>query len=156
MTPEQLQGDGWTASLHPDDRQRTLDAWQTAVRTQTLYEVEYRMQQERTGDYRWFLARGMPRKDNQGTILHWFGTCTDIEDQKRTEQRLKASEENWQTLAETVPQLVWRVQPDGRVDYVNQRACDYAQTTREQLLGHGWHYLLHPDDNERERVTLDH
>src|SRR5258708_24521954 len=113
MTPEQLQGDGWIACLHPDDRQRTLDAWQTAVRTQTLYEVEYRMQQGRTGAYRWFLARGMPRKDSQGTILQWFGTCTDIAEQKQAEQQLKESEENWRAVERTVPQVRGTERADG-------------------------------------------
>ncbi|HEX4713820.1 MAG TPA: PAS domain S-box protein, partial [Ktedonobacteraceae bacterium] len=156
MTPEQIQGDGWIACLHPDDRQRTLDAWQTAVRTQTLYEVEYRMQQGRTGDYRWFLARGMPRKDSQGTILQWFGTCTDIDEQKRAEQQLKTSEENWRVLAETVPQLVWTIRADGLSDYFNQRFCDYTHATCEQLYGYGWSQFVHPEDYERTLAARAH
>jgi PAS domain S-box-containing protein len=92
MTPEQLQGDGWIQCLHPDDRRHVLDAWQTAVRTNTPYEVEHRIQHGSTGDYRWFLARGIPLRDRQGTILRWFGTCTDIDDQKRVEEALRQSQ----------------------------------------------------------------
>ena len=92
-TLEQLQGDGWLQLMHPDDRQRIQEAWQTAVRTNSPYEVEHRIQHGSTGDYRWFLARGIPYQDAQGTILYWVGTCTDIDEQKRAEQQLRASEE---------------------------------------------------------------
>src|SRR5258708_9353981 len=79
MTSEQAQRDGWLQSIHPEDRQRTLDLWQTAIQTGSPYEVEQRLRNGTTGDYRWFLARGAPLKDAQGTILKWFGTSTDIE-----------------------------------------------------------------------------
>ncbi|GHO60663.1 hypothetical protein KSB_91380 [Ktedonobacter robiniae] len=60
MTPEQ---DGWIQCLHPDDRQRALGAWQTSIQTGAPYEVEQRLRNGITGDYRWFLARGVPCKD---------------------------------------------------------------------------------------------
>jgi PAS domain S-box-containing protein len=116
------------------------------------------MQQGRTGDYRWFLARGMPRKDNQGTILQWFGTCTDINDRKRAEQQLKESEENWRVLAETVPQLVWTARPDGMHEYTNQRWRDYTGLTLEHMQSDRWAHLqfIHPDDREDSRALWQH
>jgi PAS domain S-box-containing protein len=101
MTPQQAQGDGWSTSLHPDDRQHALDVWQAAIRTGTPYEVEHRICNGNTGEYRWFLARGMPLKASQGTILYWAGTCTDIDEQKRSEAALRQSRERVQTLMDS-------------------------------------------------------
>ncbi len=148
MTTEQAQGDGWLQSIHPDDRPRLQARWQSAVQTGSPYEGEQRLRHGTTGDYRWFLVRAEPFKDAQGQIVKWFGTNTDIEEQKRAEQQLKTSEENLRVLAETVPQLVWTTGPDNRLDYCNQRYCEYTHATFEQLQGHGWRQFLHPEDDE--------
>jgi PAS domain S-box-containing protein len=93
MTMEQAQGDGWLQEIHPDDRQSTLAAWRTALQTGGVYEVEQRLRQGMMGAYHWFLVRGAPCKDQQGTIVKWVGTCTDIEKQKRTEEALRQSQD---------------------------------------------------------------
>ncbi|GHO60803.1 PAS domain-containing sensor histidine kinase [Ktedonobacter robiniae] len=158
MTLEQVQGDGWLAGLHPDDRPRTREAWQTSIQTGMPYEVEHRVQDGTSGGYRWFLVRGVPQRNAQGTILHWVGTCTDIEDQKQAEQKIKASEENLRVLAEMVPQLVWTKRPDGQFAYTNQRWRDYTGSTLEQLQSDQWAHLqfLHPDDHEGNRAHWLH
>ncbi len=146
LTLEQAQGDGWLQSLHPDDRQGALEAWQNAIQTDVEYEVEKRMLNSATGTYRWFLVRGSPCKNAEGTIVKWVGICTDIDDRKQMEQTLKASEEQLRVLAESVPHLVWSTRPDGYVEYWNQRFADYCQATPEQLRGYGWRQFLHPED----------
>ncbi|HEX4713409.1 MAG TPA: PAS domain S-box protein, partial [Ktedonobacteraceae bacterium] len=154
--PEQLQSSGWSHFVHADDALRTLAAWRHACASGEPYAIEYRLKQGQTGAYRWFLVRAVPMRDEAGQILKWFGTCTDIEEQKRAEQQLKESEENWRVLAETVPQLVWTTRPDGRVDYCNQRYCEYTQTDFEQLRDYGWRQFLHPEDTERVRALRQH
>jgi len=72
---------GWSFILHPDDYERTVKVWQHSLDTGDIYEIEYRMRRH-DGQYRWFLARAIPLKDNDGKIIKWFGTCTDIHDQK--------------------------------------------------------------------------
>ncbi|WP_201394539.1 PAS domain S-box protein [Ktedonobacter sp. SOSP1-85] len=148
MTVEQYQGDGWIQAIHPDDSQHMLTLWRHALETGEPFECEYRLKNGKTGVYRWFLARALPVRDEAGQILKWFGTCTDIEEQKRIEQQLKTSEENLRVLAETLPQLVWTTQPDGRLDYCNQRYCDLTQTDFEQIRDDGWRQFLHPEDAE--------
>jgi PAS domain S-box-containing protein len=148
MTCQQAQGDGWLQAIHPDDQHPTLLLWQRAVQTGRPYEAELRLRQGTTGDYRWFLVRAVPFTDAQGQIVKWFGTCTDIQEQKRTEQQLTTSEENLRVLAETLPQLVWTTGPDNRLDYCNQRYCEYTHATFEQLQGHGWRQFLHPEDDQ--------
>ncbi|MBI5284144.1 MAG: PAS domain S-box protein [Chloroflexi bacterium] len=82
-------GDGaWMPVLHPDDAPRALEAWYASVRSGQPYEVEYRFQDRATGQYRWYLTRALPVRDDAGQIVRWFGTSTDIEDIKRAEQAL--------------------------------------------------------------------
>jgi PAS domain S-box-containing protein len=82
MTLEQTQGWGWHHLLHPDDRQRCLTVWQESLRTGNNYTIEYRFQQAKSGEYRWFLGRAFPLRDQDGQVMKWFGSCTDIHDQR--------------------------------------------------------------------------
>ncbi|HYI01254.1 PAS domain-containing protein, partial [Hyalangium sp.] len=81
-TPGQSQGEGWQGPFHPDDMPETLRRWHHSLRTGELYETEYRCRRH-DGIYRWFLGRAHPVRDAEGRIIKWFGTCTDIDDQKR-------------------------------------------------------------------------
>ncbi|MBW4559677.1 MAG: response regulator [Mojavia pulchra JT2-VF2] len=86
LTFEQSLGNGWLAALHPDDVARAEQAWLSAVKSGTIYENEYRFKRAFDGSYRWQLARGLPLKDQQGRVVKWFGSCTDIQEQKQLQQ----------------------------------------------------------------------
>jgi PAS domain S-box-containing protein len=149
LSNEQSQGTEWLQAIHPDDRQETKAAWQKAIQTGIPYEREHRFRNGTTGEYRWFLVQGVPQRDAKGAIVKWFGTCTDIDNQKRAEQRLKAGEENLRVLAEMMPQFVWITRADGFLEYWNQQYANYFQATPEQLQGYGWRQFLHPEDHDR-------
>ncbi|QMS86639.1 response regulator [Nostoc edaphicum CCNP1411] len=83
LTLEQSLGSGWLAALHPDDIQSADEVWSNAVKEGTIYNNEYRFKRASDGSYRWQLARGLPLKDEQGFVVKWFGTCTDIHEQKQ-------------------------------------------------------------------------
>jgi PAS domain S-box-containing protein len=83
LTLEQSLGSGWLAALHPDDVQNADEVWSNAVKSKTIYNNEYRFKRASDGSYRWQLARGLPLKDEQGIVVKWFGTCTDIHEQKQ-------------------------------------------------------------------------
>ncbi|MBW4492056.1 MAG: PAS domain S-box protein [Oscillatoria princeps RMCB-10] len=85
MTLEQTEGWGWQPVLHPDDWQGCFDLWTQALRTGETYQVEYRLKRA-DGQYRWHLGRALPIRDREGQIVKWFGTCTDIDGQKRAEE----------------------------------------------------------------------
>lgn len=87
MTLAESHGHGWNKPFHPDDRQRAWDAWQHAIKTDGIYSIECRLRRA-DGIYRWWLVCGVPRHDEQGRIINWFGTCTDITEQKKTEEQL--------------------------------------------------------------------
>ncbi len=77
----QTDGDAWNEILHPDDRQRASETWQHSLDTGEAYEIEYRLR-HRAGGYRWVLVRALPVRDENGVVIRWFGTCTDIHEQK--------------------------------------------------------------------------
>ncbi len=88
-----LGGDAsWMPMLHPDDVQRTLDTWYHSIRTGEPYQIEYRLRNAQTSSYRWHLGRALPVRNQQGAIVRWFGTCTDIEEVKRAQEALSESE----------------------------------------------------------------
>ena len=78
---EQTRDKGWALVLHPEDYERTWKLWEKSLKTGKPYEVEYRLRRH-DGEYRWFLVRALPMRGVDGEIIKWFGTCTDINDQK--------------------------------------------------------------------------
>lgn len=85
LTLEESTGHGWNKPFHPDDQQRAWDAWENATRYLGKYSLECRLRRA-DGEYRWWLVRGVPVLDEHGTILKWFGTCTDIDEFKKAEE----------------------------------------------------------------------
>jgi PAS domain S-box-containing protein len=81
LTYDETKGEGWNGVFHPEDQERAWKMWRHSVNTGAAYEIEYRCRRY-DGMYRWFLGRAFPQKDQKGNILKWFGTCTDIHDQK--------------------------------------------------------------------------
>lgn len=108
LTLDQSLGSGWIAALHPEDVERATKVWSDAVSTGTIYEIEYRFKYAGDGSYRWLLARGLPLKDHQEHVVKWFGTCTDIHEQKQILQQraqLLELEQAARTKAETANQI---------------------------------------------------
>jgi PAS domain S-box-containing protein len=82
---------GRESTIHPDDADEHSRKWQAALDSGQRFESEVR-HRSASGEYRWFLMRAVPVRDQQGNVLKWYGTLTDIEDRKRTEQALRRSE----------------------------------------------------------------
>jgi hypothetical protein len=91
LSEDQACGWGWGATIHPDEAKGLLDSWQMALVTGQLADVEARMRRF-DGEYRWFLLRASPLRDESGKIVKWYGTNTDIDDRKRAEEELQRSE----------------------------------------------------------------
>ena len=78
-------GAGWNGMFHPDDQTRAWELWRHSLATGEPYEIEYRLRRH-DGVYRWTLGRATPIRNEAGQITRWFGTCTDIDDLKRSDQ----------------------------------------------------------------------
>jgi PAS domain S-box-containing protein len=88
LTLEESNGKGWYTAFHLDGKQPALDAWNGVVAIGNTYRFESRLR-ARDGHDRWFLTSRVPLTDGAGRVLKWFGTCTDIEDLKRSEEALR-------------------------------------------------------------------
>src|SRR5262245_34890963 len=106
MTIEDVRQKGWMTALHPDDHKRVVNAIRDASSQKGIYEVEIRLKGI-DDQYRWFLARALPQLDQEGNIIKWYGTNTDIEDRKRAEEALRESEERLRHALEAGRMGVW-------------------------------------------------
>ena len=80
----------WEGLVHAEDIKATNEAWIQAFTNNTVYEMPHRIQMK-DGSYRWHLSRGLPQKNEAGEIISWYGTATDIHEQKLQKKRLKKS-----------------------------------------------------------------
>jgi PAS domain S-box-containing protein len=85
---EQL-GYGWAEHVHPDDRETVQAEWGAAMLSGDPFDIEFRIRRA-DGVYRWFRTRALPLRDEAGAVVKWFGSNTDVDDYKRSEQRLRA------------------------------------------------------------------
>jgi len=86
LSVEKTSGEGWQRAIHPDDLVHHSEKWRISVATGQDFEGEARFRRAADGEYRWFLVRSVPLRDQHGNIVKWYGTLTDIEDRKRAEQ----------------------------------------------------------------------
>ncbi|MFA1773486.1 PAS domain-containing protein [Rufibacter glacialis] len=156
-TQAELTGWGWEHFIHPDDLGITHTHWAHSLATGEPYMVENRWRTKNSAEYRWFLVRAVPMRDEAGSITLWVGSHTDIQDQKKMLLELQESIQNFQFLADSMPQLVWTTTPDGYHNYFNKQWVEYTGYDVEASKGtRMWNNLLHPDDQERAFARWNH
>ncbi|HZH31495.1 MAG TPA: ATP-binding protein [Pyrinomonadaceae bacterium] len=101
-TGDEIIGDNWQQVIHPDDLASCLERWQKSLATGEVYEVEFRLRRGSDDDYRWHLGRALPMRDASGRIIRWFGTNTDIDDQKRLHRLAEEASRAKDTFLATV------------------------------------------------------
>jgi PAS domain S-box-containing protein len=139
LSLEDGMGWGWmNNAFHPDDR--LIDEWRAAFAAGKPFEKEARLRRA-DGQYRWFLIRSVPLRDEQSNIVKWYGTTSDIEDLKSAEDRVRL-------IIDTLPTMVWTLQPDGGVDFVNQRWMDFTGLSLEEEIENPTG-PVHPEDLQR-------
>src|SRR5258706_14007235 len=95
---QEALGWGWKVPVHPEDLGRLMDTWRNLLARGEPGEEEGRLRRF-DGEYRWFLFRAAPVRDEQGTVVRWYGTNTDIEDLKRAESLLAAEKHTLEMIA---------------------------------------------------------
>lgn len=109
----------WQMVLHQDDRQRTIDEWQRAVETKTLYQCEHRVHMH-DGTCRWHLSRGVPVSCGSLGETRWFGSATDIHELKMSQEALRESEECFRAFMDNSPSCAYLKDETGRYLFVNR------------------------------------
>ena len=89
----------WERIVHPDDLQRVGEAWREALKSGNPYTIECRLWDQTEKRWRWFLGRALPIRDAEGNVAKWFGSSTDIDDQKRTEDDLRRANADLEQFA---------------------------------------------------------
>jgi PAS domain S-box-containing protein len=144
-TPEQLRGWATSDAVHPDDLPRVVVAFTHSITTGTPYDTEHRCRRA-DGVYRWFQARALPVRDTADRITGWYVLLTDIDDRKRAEDAIRASERDLTQIINAIPALAWTARPDGTADFFNQHYLDYVGLSAEQAKDWDWTVAIHPDD----------
>lgn len=124
----------WQPILHIEDKQHTVDAWTTAVQTGELYECEHRIKRA-DGEFRWFLSRGLPLRNSQGQIIKWFGTATDIHEQKQVQEALRQSEQKFRVAVDNIPDTFVIYDAERRLQFMNAAGLHRIQKPLEAVLG---------------------
>jgi two-component system CheB/CheR fusion protein len=147
LTLEQIKDDGLFSLIYPEDHKIVVDTWQQALITQTEFDCEYRMK-DAEGNYLWFHGKTVPVKNDQGEVIKWVGTTTNINEQKKIEDAQIESEKQFRQLADIMPQQVWTANEKGELDYVNLVTLNYFGKSEKEIIGAGWQTVIHPNDIE--------
>jgi PAS domain S-box-containing protein len=141
------QSEYWdlTAGIHPDDLNRWVAKWQAILASGEPGEAEARLRQF-DQKYRWFLFRANPLRDETGNIIRWYGVSIDIDERKRAEEALLASEREARLVVDSIPGGIEVLSPTGKVEAVNEHVARYFGKPAEALKRTGLTGLIHPDD----------
>ena len=130
----------WRTRVHPDDLPRIERAMAESMRTGNM-EIEYRYYHPQHG-LRWLYCKGRRFSEHDPGV---YGIILDVTDQKEADRRRRMSEEQFRALANSIVQLVWMAEADGRVFWYNQRWYEYTGGTPEQMEGWGWQSVHDPE-----------
>lgn len=137
LTPEQSLNNGWRAVHHPDNLHMTLDIWEAAMAAGKTYEVVYQLRRF-DGVYRWFLTRAVPNFNNEGKIISWIGTCTDIDDTKQTQHEIV-------DIIENVEEGFIAIDKDWKITQLNSYHERIARIKRHKQIGQNFLELFFPE-----------
>lgn len=152
---EQLLNDGWCHAIHPDERDSVVDAWCDSLRSGRPFQGECRIRSA-VGEWRWFVVRGTLLRDSAGRVERAIGICTDVDEAKRDETALRESEEQFRTMADSLPQLAWMADEKGWIYWYNRRWYEYTGTTLEEMEGWGWRKVHDPGHVDRVVEGIRH
>jgi diguanylate cyclase (GGDEF)-like protein/PAS domain S-box-containing protein len=160
MQAEQL-GFAWLNQVHPEDRDRFVQAWMTSVRSHEPMYIYLRLRRD-DGEYRWFDTRALPERDEKGEVVRWLGTNSDVTEYETTRQALADSERRFRAAFDYAPLGMAIVTADGHILQANpafNQLLGFAQEQqpnrrRINLLGFKMKDISHPSDWENEERKL--
>jgi PAS domain S-box-containing protein len=152
LAMEEARDWGWTAAIHPNDFSAFTENWRAIIASGEPGEAEARLRQSE-GEYRWFLFRVVPQRNDVGNIFRWYGTGTDVEDRRLAEERIRRDDGQLRAAIDTIPAIVWTTLPDGANEFHNRRLLAYTGLSPDEAQGTGWTAMFHPNDVARHVET---
>ncbi len=159
LTMEEARGQGWSQTVHPEDRDRVTREWQQAVRESRMFKSEYRWLR-RDGTCIWVLDQSVALRDENGEVTGFLGALSDITERVRAEAELRQYKENlerlveertvelgqayaqlqenearYRAIVEDQTELICRYKPDGTLTFVNPAYCRYFKKKENELIG---------------------
>ena len=146
----------WGNYVHPDDFPRVATEWSSCLNTGNPYSLEFRVRNG-DGEYRWFLVRALPVRDEQHKILRWFGTCTDIQDQRQAADAHRESQQQLAIAVEAGNLGTWQVDLS-TMEMTCSETCklNYGRPTDEPFTYAMLWDTLHPDDCSANQAAVRH
>ncbi len=143
----EMQGWQWRKVHHPKYVKNVEDKFKKAIKMAEPWEDTFPLRRS-DGTFRWFLSRAFPIRNEEGAVLQWFGTNTDITEQIEVKQALTESEQRFRTMAEATDLLIAVGDETGNSIYFNKAWTDFTGKPLEEILKLNWVDLIHPDDRD--------
>ena len=142
-----LLGWGWSCMIHPEDVETIVPKWRAALEAGEPFVGESRVRRA-DGEYRWFLHREEPLRNEAGEIVKWYGSSIEIEERKIAEEKIREQETELRQILDLTPQHIGVLAPDGSRLYANYTTLEYFGITLEQWRDRKVH-IDHPKDPEQ-------
>ena len=120
-TFKEMQGWGWQAVHHPDTVDKVVEKFRAHVSRGEVWEDTFPLR-GKDGQYRWFLSRAVPIKDESGAVVRWFGTNTDVTEQRGLQQQVEQERFRLEAVLQSLPVGVWIADREGRITGKNEQA----------------------------------
>ena len=150
--PVEQSGWRWRAVVHPDDLAQVNERWDASLASGEPFFTEARLRRH-DGAYCWYSVHAVAFKGIDERVISWFGNCTDIDERKRQEVAMTASELRYRTLTESLPQMIWSTDAEGRSEFRSNNWFDYVGSRRGDLAEEDrWgDFIAGEDRDEAER-----
>jgi len=145
---------GWTCMIHPQDVETIVPKWRAGLEAGEPFVGESRVRRA-DGEYRWFLHREEPLRNETGEIVKWYGSSIEIEERKIAEEKIREQETELRQMLDFTPQFVAVFGPNRERLYVNRGALDYLGISLDEWRQRSFAAGVHPDDSERFKTYAD-
>jgi PAS domain S-box-containing protein len=155
LSEEACLGSGWVSSLHPDDRDRVVSAWNTAIAESREGAVRTRLKY-RDGAYRMTIFQYRPISSPNGQVDLWIGAVIELEEQVRLEEAMRESEAGYRYIVERATEGIWIIDQNGLTEYINDRGAEILGYTAAEMMGRSPVDFFHPEDREAAAQRIHH
>ncbi|MCW5935965.1 MAG: PAS domain S-box protein [Fimbriimonadaceae bacterium] len=153
-TLKDVQGWGWRAVQHPDHVERVVakisEHWKSGEPWEDTFPIK-----GKDGDYRWFLSRALPIRGNDGSVIQWFGTHTDITQHLELQSALQESEQKFKTMADTAPAMLWITDAANHCTFLSRGWFQFTGQVDNGELDRLWKEAIQSDDRELFVKTVE-